>query len=170
MINVQSLPNVYFEPKSKNYYKLKQKFENYCYYNCVIAKCPGRVRIDNKSNITLMNKHSKHDNLQNTIQLMKIKRMILEMASDPKYDGLKPAAIYENVMINFEGVLLPKYHKSIARKSVVNARRRKIGRLQSSRLSESYQKTKCNEGKNYLFQFFALNLDFNQILDISRTL
>lgn len=171
MQKVPKLRSVYFEPKTDSYYKCKQKFENYSYYDCVMSKCSGRVRIDNKLNIILLNEHIKHSGAENTIKLMQINRMILAMAIDSKFSELKPAEIYEKVMSDFNGILLPKNHKAIGRKSVINARRRQKSRIQSpfSNVQQPFVEYAMKSGKESLPSFKVYRMKAKRLFEAKAT-
>lgn len=129
MEQVNGVENIYLDDKFKIYYKKDQGFDNYTYYNCFVKGCPGRVKLMHNTNVRVsLNEHKEHHSFlkaTNEIDLLRLRKKCIEMATDENHSEMSSARVYQLVLEQFTDIELPKGHKAAVKRSIENARYRK---------------------------------------------
>lgn len=108
------------------YYKKDQDSAKYTYFDCFSKACNGRLRLDKKTNVkNVISEHIEHKgDMKNEIEVLKLDKLILKMASDSTHENLTPSALYKDALRHFAGHQLPIHHKTCSIKSIKNKRYR----------------------------------------------
>lgn len=116
--------NVYKHIVSNHYYKLRQRFADFDYYDCFMNNCNGRLRVE-KSITKTVNSHNHGLKVaENLVQLKKLNKVIVQMALEDSNKNLNPLKIYRLAIEKMHGIMIPVNYKQQQLKCIRNARYR----------------------------------------------
>lgn len=174
MEHIVEIGNVFYDSNTNHFYKKDQTFKDYIYFDCFSKECNGRLQLNCVSKLKrIVFDHKPHSTAAvfNEVQILKVNKLVLKMATEDEYKNCKPNEIYSKVIQHFgdhQMPTLPLNHKTKSLKSIRNARYRQqdssnISQKRHTENNANVQITLSENGENISHPHESSNLTNDDI-------